>query len=119
VGLAGVSFRPIYFKPTAHKWAHRTIGGVEQHVTDPHALEPLRVGLHLLAAVRRLCGDALAWRTQAYEYVTDQLAIDLLLGGPEGREVIDAGGDVDALWRAWGVEAARFREERAPYLLYR
>jgi len=119
VGLAGVSFRPIYFKPTAHKWAHRTIGGVEQHVTDPHALEPLRVGLHLLAAVRRLCGDALAWRTQAYEYVTDQLAIDLLLGGPEGREVIDAGGDVDALWRAWGGEAARFREERAPYLLYR
>lgn len=116
--LAGVAFRPIYFKPTFHKWAHQTIGGVEQHITDPRALEPLRVGMHLLATIRRLYGDALVWRTQAYEYVTDQLAIDLLFGGPEAREVIDSRGDIDALWRAWALEARAFYEERAPYLMY-
>ncbi len=117
--LAGVTFRPLYFKPTFHKWAHQNIGGVEQHVTDPHALQPLRAGMHLLAAVRRLYGDALVWRAEVYEYVKDQLAIDLLFGGPEARELIDAGGDVDELWRAWAREAEGFREERAPYLLYR
>jgi hypothetical protein len=84
----------------------------------------LRVGMHILATLRRLYGDeVLAWREEAYEYVKDQLAIDLLFGGPEARELIDdaqgdAQGDVDELWRAWQLEAEAFKEARAPHLLY-
>jgi uncharacterized protein YbbC (DUF1343 family) len=117
--LPGVTFRPLYFKPTFHKWAHQTIGGVEQHVTQPSALQPLRVGMHILATLRRLYGERLEWRTEVYEYVQDQLAIDLLFGGPEARERIDQGGDVDELWRAWQVEAEGFKEVRAGALIYR
>ena len=117
--LPGVIFRPLYFKPTFHKWAHETIGGVEQHVTHPSALQPLRVGMHILATLRRLYGERLEWRTEVYEYVQDQLAIDLLFGGPEARECIDQGGDVDELWRAWQVEAEGFKEARTGALIYR
>lgn len=117
--LPGVVFRPLYFKPTFHKWAHQTIGGVEQHITDPHALQPLRVGMHVLATLRQLYGPELSWRTEVYEYVKDQLAIDLLFGGPEARECIDQGGDVDELWRAWQEEAERFNLARDDSLIYR
>jgi uncharacterized protein YbbC (DUF1343 family) len=117
--LPGVCFRPLYFKPTFHKWAHQTIGGVEQHITDPHALQPLRVGMHLLASLRRLYGEeVLAWREEAYEYVKDQLAIDLLFGGPEARELIDARGDIDELWRTWQREAEDFKKARRGALIY-
>ena len=116
--LPGICFRPLYYKPTFHKWAHQTIGGVELHLTNPHTLQPLRVGLHLLSVTRQMYGDALLWRKEAYEYVEDKPAIDLLLGGAQGREVIDSGGDIDALWMEWNAQSEGFREERMPYLRY-
>ena len=118
IGLGGVAFRPVFFRPTFHKFGGQTVGGVALHVTDRDVFEPLRCGLHLLATVRRLYGDALRWRTEAYEFVQDRLAIDLLFGGPAAREAIDAGADVDALWQGWQVEAAAFAEARAPWLRY-
>ena len=116
--LEGVAFRPVYFRPTFHKFGGETVGGVALHVTDRDAFEPLRCGLHFLATVRRLYGDALCWRTEVYEFVDDQLAIDLLFGGPEARLCIDAGGDVDALWRSWQTKARAFQEACAPFLRY-
>lgn len=116
--LAGVAFRPVYFRPTFHKFGGRAIGGVHLHVTDRAQFEPLRTGLHFLATVRRLYGDALQWRTEVYEFVQDRLAIDLLFGGPEARAAIDGRGDVDALWRAWQAESAAFAAARGPHLRY-
>ncbi len=116
--LDGVAFRPVFFRPTFHKFGGRTIGGVGLHVTDRASFRPLRCGLHLLATARRLYGDALRWRTEVYEFVDDRPAIDLLLGGSEGRECIDAGDDVDGLWHQWQQRAGRFEEERAPFLRY-
>jgi uncharacterized protein YbbC (DUF1343 family) len=79
------------------------------------------MGLQLLGATRRLYGEALQWRTQAYEFVKDQLAIDLLFGDDEARQLIDAGAsamDLDEYWRRCQREAMLFKEERAPFLLY-
>ena len=116
--LRGVTFRPVFFRPTFHKFGETSIGGVALHVTDRATFEPLRCGLHLLAMVRRLYGDALKWRTAVYEFVDEQLAIDLLFGGPDARACIDAGDDVDALWHTFQQEAGAFADERTPYLLY-
>lgn len=116
--LPGIRFRPVYFRPTFHKFAGRTIGGVALHVTDRETFQPLRLGLWFLATVRRLYGDRLQWRTEAYEFVHDRLAIDLLFGGPDARRAIDAGDDVDALWHDWQREAEAFAAVRAPYLRY-
>jgi uncharacterized protein YbbC (DUF1343 family) len=121
LGVDGVTFRPLYYKPTFHKWAGQTIGGAHLHVTDPHAVRPLRLGLQLLGATRRVYGDQLRWRTQAYEFVKDRLAIDLLFGDDEARPLIDSGASVeelDAYWSRCQLEATRFKEERAPFLLY-
>lgn len=117
-GLPGIRFRPLFFRPTFHKFAGQTIGGLGLHVTDRRAFQPLRAGLHFLDAVRRQCGPALVWRTEVYEFVGDRLAIDLLFGGPEARETIDAGGDVDALWHRWQAEAEAFEPYRRRFLRY-
>jgi uncharacterized protein YbbC (DUF1343 family) len=116
--LKGIHFRPLYFKPTFHKYAHQTIGGVELHITNLHALRPLKVGLHLLDVTRRLYGEHFQWRTKAYEYITEHLAIDLLFGGPQARQAIDQGTGVDQVYAQWEVEADAFKESRRPYLRY-
>jgi len=111
-------FRPLYFRPTFHKFGGRTIGGLGLHVVDRMRFEPLRVGLHVLDAVRRLYGPALTWRTEVYEFVRDRLAIDLLFGGPQARAAIDAGEPVDGVWHAWQAEAEAFEPFRRRFLRY-
>lgn len=117
-GLPGVQTRPVFFRPTFHKFGGQSVGGLALHVTDRARFEPLRFGLHLLATARALFGEALAWRSEVYEFVADRLAIDLLFGGPEARETIDAGGDVDALWHRWQQHARQFAAQRLPHLIY-
>jgi uncharacterized protein YbbC (DUF1343 family) len=116
--LPGIRTRPVYFRPTFHKFGGRSIGGLALHVTDRARFQPLRFGLHLLSTARQLFGDALEWRTEVYEFVADRLAIDLLFGSPEARETIDQGGDVDALWQTWQQHADAFALHRAPAVLY-
>ncbi len=116
--LPGVVSRPLYFRPTFHKFGGQTIGGLGVHVTDREAFQPLRYTLHLLWQIRRLFGDAMVWRTEVYEFVGDRLAIDLLFGDTRGRACIDAGTPPDDLYAAWDREAQAFASARRPYLRY-
>ena len=116
--LPGIHCRPLFYKPTFHKWAHQSIGGVSLHIQDVETFQPLRFGLHLLDVTRRLYGDQFQWRTEAYEFVQDRLAIDLLLGGPQARLCIDQGGDIDEIWHSWQEQTQAFQQLRQEFLLY-
>jgi len=121
--LAGVRLVPTYFRPQFHKHRDEICGGVEVVVTDPRVFPAYRCGIELLAAIRDQLGERFAWRQQAYEFVGDRPAIDLLTGGPELREALTAGGKAcrDRLseWIAgWQADEAAFRDERRAILLY-
>lgn len=118
LGLEGVYFRPIYYKPTFHKFAHQNIGGIELRIQNPYVFKPLKTALFLLYSLRKQYGVALKWRSKAYEFVDHIPAIDLLFGTDQGRVVIDSQGDVADLYTSWQREAEGFREQRKPYLLY-
>lgn len=116
--LPGVCFRPAWFQPTFQKFAGQTCAGVQLHVTDRQAFQPVRTGLAVLAALRELSGDAFAWRQKPYEFVTDRLAIDLLLGSDRERRELEAGIPIGNICRVWEAEEAGFRQRRRPYLIY-
>jgi uncharacterized protein YbbC (DUF1343 family) len=120
LGLPGTAWLPTYFRPQFQKHKGAVCGGVELLVTDPAAFRSYRTGVELLAAVRRLAPDAFAWRADPYEFVTDRPAIDLLTGGPQCREAIEADDEAGlADWIAtWDAGERSFREERAGVLLY-
>jgi uncharacterized protein YbbC (DUF1343 family) len=50
--LPGVVFRPIYFKPTFSKFQGESCSGVQVHVLDPHAIQPLATGIALMYAIK-------------------------------------------------------------------
>jgi uncharacterized protein YbbC (DUF1343 family) len=118
---AGCLLRPAAFTPTFHKHAGRACLGVQPHVTDPDRFRPAALYAALLLLARRQDPARFAWRTEAYEFVTDPIAIDLLFGSGAERALIEA-DDLDDLTARiegdWAVEAAAFRERRAPFLLY-
>ena len=123
--LTGISFRPLYFKPTFQKWAGNECGGIQLHVTDRKKFKPFLTGLALLASVIHLYPDKFEWRHAPYEFVKETPAIDLLCGGSWFRELLksekDAGKikkEILSLEKKWNKKIADFKKEIKPFLLY-
>jgi len=110
LGLPGVRFREAYFAPTFSKFQGKTVGGVQLHVHDRAAFDPVRTGIALLVTARR-SWDGFAWRPDNW--------IDKLTGSTQVRTMIDAGADTDEVVDGWERELAAFRRTRRQYLLYR
>jgi uncharacterized protein YbbC (DUF1343 family) len=117
-GLAGVRFVPTFFRPVFHKHENEVCGGVEIKVTDPWSFQPYRCGVEVLFHIRRIAPEALAWREQAYEFVSDRPAIDLLTGSSELREILESGQDPTDWCDSWFDQEDQFRREIEPWLLY-
>jgi uncharacterized protein YbbC (DUF1343 family) len=110
LALPGVRLREAYFAPTFSKFQGRTIGGVQVHVHDRDAFDPVRTGIALLVTARKVW-SGFAWRSDNW--------IDKLTGSARVRTMIDAGADTDEVVAGWQEELARFRRMRRTYLLYR
>ena len=80
--VPGVFFRENYFQPTFHKFAGELCGGAQIHVTDRNAFHPFQTGLEIIRLMRNLYPDQFAWKQPPYEYETEKLPIEILLGGP-------------------------------------
>jgi uncharacterized protein YbbC (DUF1343 family) len=115
--LPGVRFRPLSFRPMFHKFAGRSCGGVQLHVTDRRTFRPYRAGLALLVATRAQAPGDSAWRSEPYEFVKAPPAIDLLTGSDAVRRGVEAGASVDELAAAFVDFERAFEARRAPVLL--
>jgi uncharacterized protein YbbC (DUF1343 family) len=109
LGLPGVRFREAYFAPTFSKFEGKTVGGVQIHVHDRAAYDPVRTGIALLVTAKKVW-DGFAWRSDDW--------IDKLTGSTRVRTMIDAGAGTDEVVGAWQEELAAFRRIRKEYLLY-
>ncbi|MEU8869243.1 exo-beta-N-acetylmuramidase NamZ family protein [Streptomyces umbrinus] len=110
LGLPGVHFREAYFAPTFSKFQGKTVGGVQLHVHDRAAYDPVRTGIALLVTAKKVW-SGFAWRPDNW--------IDKLTGSTQVRTMIDAGAGADEVVAAWQGELAAFRRMRGKYLLYR
>ncbi|HZF90523.1 DUF1343 domain-containing protein [Streptomyces sp.] len=107
--LPGVHFREAYFAPTFSKFQGKTVGGVQIHVHDRAAYDPVRTGIALLVTAKRVW-PGFAWRPDHW--------IDKLTGSTRVRTLIDAGAGTDDVVADWQPELAAFRAVREEYLLY-
>src|SRR5207248_1920487 len=111
-------FLPVYFRPMFQKHAGKTCGGVLVLVDSFHDIQPVRLGLAVIAAFREVLGERFRWRTERYEFVDDKPAIDLLFGSDRERRALEAGVPWREIAAAWEPEEEAFRERRRPYPLY-
>lgn len=116
--LEGVAYRVVSFKPMFQKHAGTLCRGLQLHITDPEALKSLTLSLCLLSACMQLFPEGFAWRAQAYEFVADRLAIDLLLGDSATRQALEAGQDPRQVAASMALSRGEFDEQRLSCLLY-
>jgi uncharacterized protein YbbC (DUF1343 family) len=114
----GALCRATSFRPSFHKHAGKSCGGVQVHVTDRAAFRPFATYLVLLREARRLAPDSFDWRREPYEFETDRLAIDLLLGRADLRGMIEDGAPLAEMEGTWASELEAFGRLRGQFLIY-
>ena len=107
-GLPGIRFYPVTFTPTASKYAREGCQGVFMVITNRTALQPVRLGLEIAAALWKLHGDDFKMET-TYR----------LLGSRQALEWVKSGEDPGSIAGSWAAAESRWRLLRAKYLLYR
>ena len=114
----GLRCRPAWFRPGFQKHKGAVCGGVFVHVTAPEHFRPLRAYLDLIRRIRHRWARDFTWRTEAYEFVDDIPAFDLLAGGTWARDWIEADGAPEDLDALLAPQEEEWLETRQPYLLY-
>lgn len=106
--LPGIKFYPITFTPASSKFAKEACQGVFMVITNRAVLQPVRVGMEIIATLSSMYGNAFdpsnTWR---------------LVGSPEPIERARRGEDAAAVTATWSADEAKWRRLRAKYLLYR
>ncbi len=116
--LPGVTFRPLFFTPTFHKWKNQLIGGVQTHVTDRKVFKPFLTGLALVASYREAGGMDFKWKDPPYEYEYHLLPFDILAGSDRTRLQVESGVSLAEIENSWKPGLEEFKKIRKGYLLY-
>jgi uncharacterized protein YbbC (DUF1343 family) len=114
----GVYFRSCGFMPTFQKHAGQACGGVQIHVTDREAFEPVIAGIAIVKSAFDMYGDHFSWKDPPYEYEYDRNPFDLISGTSKVREAIERRDPLTAIQDSWVVPLEEFKLVRQRFLLY-
>ena len=106
--LPGVTFRAASFTPTFSKHSGKLSHGVQIHVTDRDAYQPVETGLHLVKTIHDMYPDQ----------VTLTAFFDNLIGNGWIRKGIEEGMSVEEMKSRWEEDLKEFKKVRNRYLLY-
>jgi uncharacterized protein YbbC (DUF1343 family) len=112
----GVTTRACSFRPQFQKFAGQDCQGIFIHVTNRDAFKPLRFALGVIKSA--MASSSFDWRREPYEFETDRLAIDLLLGQSVLRELLESSDNLDEIFAIYDHAERDFEKVREKYLVY-
>lgn len=116
--LPGVMFRAMFTTPASSKHAGAFCGGIQIHLTDAEAYEPVRTGIHVLSALFTEV-EEVDWREGEDCRTEDDVCwIDKLSGSRRTRMMLDDGADPEDVVDAWRDDLRAFRGLSRDHRLY-
>ena len=116
--IPGVNLLEVAFRPTFQKWQGEVCRGFFLQVYDRRVFQPYRTTLILLQAIRDLYPHDFKWKEPPYEYETERMPIDLLIGDQSLRQALESGTEIDRLEASWQEGLEEFRSIREAFFLY-
>ncbi|HEY8186879.1 MAG TPA: DUF1343 domain-containing protein [Pyrinomonadaceae bacterium] len=118
LNLPGVFFRSCIFRPTFQKHAGTSCGGVQIHVLDRGAFEPVITGVAMVKVAYDLYPKEFRWKEPPYEYVYDRNPFDVIAGTSSIRQAFQKESTIEDIQQSWAEGLSSFRRAREKYLLY-
>lgn len=115
LGLGGVKFRPLWYRPFYFDTSGSRFQGVQIHVTDRNQLNMTEVQLHVLDALRKLFPEKDIYDRARPERIE---MFNKVVGTTEVRRELMNHTSVNELLRKLDKERAQFMIKREKYLLY-
>ena len=115
---AGIFLRPLFFRPTFHKFKGQVCGGLQIHVTDRTRFKPVLTAVAILQAIRQLYPGKFAWLRPPYEDEKRRRPFDILTGTASLRHAIDRRTPLSTIERSWHALLQVFKKEAKRWLLY-
>lgn len=112
--LPGVTFRATGFTPTFSKHEGEMCSGVQLHITDRDAFQPVATGVHLIHAMKHLPNSEFQWKSGP----VFGMSHSKLYGSTELHDMIDAGASPDEIIATWQPELDKFNERAKTFHLY-
>lgn len=112
----GIKTRCISFKPQFQKHAQKNCEGIFLHITDRKLFRPVRFALGVIKAAMTFKG--FSWRVEPYEYETTRLAINLLLGDENFKNLLEREEGLNSVFNLYKKEEELFAKTRYNYLIY-
>jgi uncharacterized protein YbbC (DUF1343 family) len=107
LGLSGLRFVPVRFKPSASIFKDESCGGVRLIITDREVLKPVAAGIAIAVTLQRLYPKQFALEK-----------VNTLLNQTKLLEQIRAGKDWRLITESWSQETAAFTRRRESVLIY-
>jgi uncharacterized protein YbbC (DUF1343 family) len=112
--IAGVVFRPTWYRLFGKEGHGKIFGGIQIHLRDPRRVPLIPTALTLLEEVNKaLNGNPIAGMPS-----DNGLMFDKLCGGDAVRLTLQQGKSVKELWESWEPYLEEYRTRRKKYLLY-
>lgn len=112
--LPGVGFRSASFVPMFSKHQGETCHGVQLHVFDREAFQPVQTGVHMIHALRHLTESEFSWRSGT----ALGMSVNLLYGTDDLHTMIDAGASPGEIIARWNAGQTEYREKAKAAHLY-
>ncbi|CEG25475.1 cell wall regulatory locus protein [Bacillus sp. B-jedd] len=113
--LPGVKFRAASFIPTFSKHSGVLSHGIQIHITNRDAFQPVETGLHIVKTIHDMYPDKFQFRAPDSKGIS---FFDLLVGNGWIRQGIEDGKSVEEMKAQWEDELDQFMDVRDKYLIY-
>jgi uncharacterized protein YbbC (DUF1343 family) len=110
--LPGVRFRPLHFRPYYSGLKDQQLAGIQIHLTNAHAFQPMLTQLWTLATLIKL------YPNQEIFGAARQQSFDRAMGTDQVRLKLIAGETPDKIIAEWQQEIEAFKARRLKHLLY-
>ncbi len=114
-GLAGISFRPLFYKPFYFNGEGTKYSGVQLHITDRNVVDLTAVQISILEALYRLFPE---WDIFERARNGRLETFDKVVGTTKVREWLQAGETSEQIVEKLNRDVAKFAIKRERYLLY-
>lgn len=110
--LAGVWFRPVFFRNYYLKFVKEQCSGVQIHITDFQQVEPTKIQIHILNAIRILFPEQPVFDTKRIDMFNKAMGTDAIARAIQNQT------PADEIINSWQSDLSQFKLKRQKYLLY-